>query len=71
VEESAREIIKHLAGLRGQLDKFQEEFRKLGKHLEQSKGSYDLAQRQMEKFSDKLAAVETPSLLPAEEPAEK
>jgi len=63
VEESAREIIKHLAGLRGQLDKFQEEFRKLGKHLEQSKGSYDLAQRQLEKFSDKLAAVESPPLL--------
>jgi DNA recombination protein RmuC len=71
VEESAREIIKQLGGLHGQLDKFQEEFRKLGKHLEQSKGSYDLAQRQMEKFSDKLAAVETPSLLPAEEDAEK
>jgi DNA recombination protein RmuC len=71
VEESAREIIKHLAGLRGQLVRFQEEFRKLGKHLEQSRGSYDLAQRQMEKFSDKLTAVETPPLLPAEEPSEK
>ena len=71
VEESAREIIKHLAGLRGQMVRFQEEFRKLGKHLEQSRGSYDLAQRQMEKFSDKLMAVETPSLLPADEPSEK
>ncbi len=65
VEESAREIINHLAGLRGQLARFQEEFRKLGKHVEQSKGSYDSAQRQLEKFSDKLAAVETPSLNPA------
>ena len=71
VEESAREIIQHLGGLRGQLDKFQEEFRKLGKHLEQSKGSFDSAQRQLDKFSDKLVAVETPSFLPAEEPAEK
>jgi DNA recombination protein RmuC len=71
VEESAREIIQHLAGLRGQMGKFQEEFRKLGKHLEQSRGSYDLAQRQMERFSDRLAAVETPSLLPGEEPTEK
>jgi len=71
VEESAREIIHHLGGLHGHLDKFQEEFRKLGRHLEQSKGSFDSAQRQLDKFSDKLAAVETPSLLPADEPTEK
>jgi DNA recombination protein RmuC len=63
VEESAREIMRHLSGLRGQLDRFQEEFRKLGKHLEQSKGSFDSAQRQLEKFSDKLATMETPPLL--------
>lgn len=62
VEESAREIIKQLAGLRTPLARFQEEFRKLGRHVEQAKGSFDSAQRQMEKFSDKLSAVETPSL---------
>lgn len=62
VEDSAREIIRHLTGLRGQLQRFQEEFRKLGKHLEQSKGSYDLAQRQLERFGDRLSAVETPTL---------
>jgi DNA recombination protein RmuC len=72
VEERAREIIKHLGGLHGQLMKVQEEFRKLGKHLEQTKGSFDSAQRQLEKFNDRLSAVETPPLLPAEEdPAEK
>jgi DNA recombination protein RmuC len=68
VEESAKEIIHHLGGLRGQLNRFQEEFRKLGRHLEQSKGSFDSAQRQLDKFSDKLDAVESPSLLPREEP---
>jgi DNA recombination protein RmuC len=62
IEESAREIIRHLTGLRGQLQRFLEEFRKLGKHLEQSKGSYDLAQRQLERFGDRLSAVETPTL---------
>ncbi len=67
VEESARQILRDLGGLRGQLDKFQEEFRKLGKHLEQSKGSYDSSQRQLEKFSDKLAAVETPPLIQSPE----
>ncbi len=72
VEERAREIIKHLGGLHGQLMKVQEEFRKLGKHLEQTKGSFDSTQRQLEKFNDRLSAVETPPLLPAEEdPAEK
>jgi DNA recombination protein RmuC len=63
VEESAREILRHLSGLHGQLARFQDEFRKLGKHLEQSKGSFDSAQRQLEKFGDKLAAMETPPLL--------
>jgi len=63
VEESAREILRHLSGLHGQLARFQDEFRKLGKHLEQAKGSFDSAQRQLEKFSDKLAAMETPPLL--------
>jgi DNA recombination protein RmuC len=63
VEESAREILHHLSGLHGQLARFQDEFRKLGKHLEQSKGSFDSAQRQLEKFGDKLAAMETPPLL--------
>ena len=67
VEESARQILRDLGGLRGQLDKFHEEFRKLGKHLEQSKGSYDSSQRQLEKFSDKLAAVETPPLIQSPE----
>jgi len=67
VEESAREIIHHLGGLHGQLAKFQEEFRKLGKHLEQSKGSFEQAQRQLDKFSDRLSAVETPPLIPSPE----
>jgi DNA anti-recombination protein RmuC len=67
VEESAREIIRHLAGLRNQLVRFQEEFRKLGRHIEQAKGSFDATQRQLEKFSDKLNSLETPSLLPSSE----
>jgi DNA recombination protein RmuC len=71
VEESAREILRHLSGLQGQLAKFQDEFRKVGKHLEQSKGSFDSAQRQLEKLSDKLAAMETPPLLQTPEESPK
>ena len=71
VEESAREILRHLSGLRGQLARFQDEFRKLGKHLEQSKGSFDSAQRQLEKFSDKLVAMEAPPLLQTPEESPK
>ncbi len=69
VEESAREIIRHLAGLRGQLARFQEEFRKLGRHVEQAKGSFDSTQRQLEKFSDNLNSLETPSFLQTSEEA--
>src|SRR3972149_6793292 len=71
VEESAREILRHLSGLSGQLARFQDEFRKLGKHLEQSTGSFDSAQRQLEKLSDKLAAMETPPLLQTPEESPK
>ena len=63
VEESAREILRHLSGLNGQLARFQDEFRKLGRHLEQARGSFDSAQRQLDKFSDKLGAMDTPPLL--------
>lgn len=69
IEESAREMIHHLTALRGQLIRFQDEFRKLGKHLEQGRGSFEAAQRQLDKFSDKLAAAETPPLLPVLEEA--
>ena len=71
VEESAREILHHLSGLSGQMARFQDEFRKLGKHLEQSKGSYDSAQRHLEKFSDKLSAMEAPPLLQTAEESPK
>lgn len=68
IAEGAREIIRQLTALRGQLARFQEEFRKLGKHLEQSKGSYDTALRHLERFGDRLAGVEeTPTLFPAPE----
>jgi DNA recombination protein RmuC len=71
VEESAREILKQLASLQGQFSRFQDEFRKLGRHLDQSRSSFETAQKQLERFSDKLAAVETPSLLPPSEEATK
>ncbi len=68
IEESARVIIRQLTALRGQLARFQEEFRKLGKHLEQSKGSYDAAQRHLERFGDRLAGIEeAPALFPLPE----
>lgn len=71
VEESAREILKQLVSLQGQFARFQDEFRKLGRHLDQSRSSFEATQKQLERFSDKLAAVETPSLLPPAEEATK
>ena len=69
VEESAREILKQLAGLQGQFARFQEEFRKLGKHLDQARSSFETTQKQLDRFGDRLAAVETPPLLPLSEEA--
>ena len=61
VEKGAQEIIKHLARLRGDFDRFYTDFAKIGKHLGYSKASYEEAERRLGKVGDKLVQIEAPS----------
>ncbi|MBI4436086.1 MAG: DNA recombination protein RmuC [Candidatus Omnitrophica bacterium] len=59
IEKGVQEIIETLVRLRGDFEKFQEDFSKIGKHLTDSKASYDNAERRLEKFGDKLNQIES------------
>lgn len=60
VEKEAKEIIQNINRLRGELNKFNDDFTKVGKHLGNSRSSYDDALKHLEKFSDKLEKLERP-----------
>lgn len=61
VEKEAKEIIQNINRLRGELNKFNDDFTKVGKHLGNSRSSYDDALKHLEKFSDKLETLESPA----------
>ena len=65
IEERAREIINHLNRLRGELEKFGDDFRKVGMHLSNAQMRYGEAEKRLTRFEEKLtAAGDTPA--PAE-----
>ncbi len=57
IEEQAQEILKSLASLSGDFDKFRSDFELLGKHLTNVKTKYDDADRRLEKFNDRLQSL--------------
>src|SRR3990172_2545727 len=54
VEEQAQEILKGLARLSGDFEKFKADFELVGKHLTNTKTKYDEADKRLLKFGDKL-----------------
>ncbi|HXN06230.1 MAG TPA: DNA recombination protein RmuC [Nitrospiria bacterium] len=60
IEKSSREILESLSRMRGDFDRFFEEFEILGKHLNNAKIKYDDAFRKLERFQGKLAVIENP-----------
>ncbi len=64
VERQAQEILKQLARLQGDLDRFREDFRLVGRHLGNASSSYASAEKRIERFSERLSTVE------GQEPAE-
>ena len=58
VEESAREIIDHIARLRKEFEKFGEAFRLVGGHLEKSTKQYDEAEKRLGKIENKMEQIE-------------
>jgi DNA recombination protein RmuC len=69
IEENARRIMEDLGRLRGDLDRFAEEFSLLGRHLSNAKTKHDDAGRRLERFQDKLSTIAetTPVLVPPAE----
>jgi DNA recombination protein RmuC len=57
VEEQAQEILRNLARLSGDFDRFRSDFELLGKHLTNTKTRYDDADKRLAKFGDRLQAL--------------
>jgi DNA recombination protein RmuC len=60
VEKSALEIIENLSRLRGDFEKFYENFELVGKHLNNARLNFESAEKRLEKFGEKLGQVEQP-----------
>jgi DNA recombination protein RmuC len=57
IEERAREILDQLAGLRGDVDRFREEFRLVGRHLGNAASSFSAADKRLERLDARLTAL--------------
>jgi DNA recombination protein RmuC len=57
VEEQAQEILKSLARLSGDFDRFKADFELVGKHLTNTKTKYEEADKRLEKFGDRLQSL--------------
>ena len=69
IEERAQEIMAELSRLRGDFDRFREEFRVVGRHLSNASNSFANAERRLERFDAQLVGLEqSPEAAPIEEP---
>jgi DNA recombination protein RmuC len=57
VEEQAQEILKSLARLSGDFEKFRADFELVGKHLTNTRTKYDDADKKLGKFGDRLQSL--------------
>lgn len=54
VEKSTQQILANLDRLRGDFERFQEDFTKLGGHLKNSRGSYEESEKRLAKIHEKI-----------------
>lgn len=57
IEEQAQEILKNLARLSGDFERFRADFELVGKHLTNTKAKYEDADKRLGKFGDRLQAL--------------
>ena len=57
IEERAQEILKGLAQLSGDFDRFKSDFELVGKHLTNMRSKYDDADKRLGKFDDRLKSM--------------
>jgi DNA recombination protein RmuC len=64
IEKRAQEIMQYLARIRGDFDRFKDEYDTLGGHIERARKKYDDAAKSLDRFEDKLVSAREPSRLP-------
>ncbi|HUI67986.1 MAG TPA: DNA recombination protein RmuC [Nitrospirota bacterium] len=57
IEEQAQEILKDLARLTGDFERFKADFEVVGKHLTNTKTKYDEADKRLDRFGDQLQSL--------------
>jgi len=57
IEKSAQDIIKHLARLKGDFERFKKDFNVLGGHITNIKNKYDEASKRCDNLGDKLLST--------------
>jgi DNA recombination protein RmuC len=62
IEKKAAEILTSLSRLRGDFEKFGDDFTLVGKHLTHARGSYENSEKRLSRFTDKLTQVESLSI---------
>ena len=58
VEENAKQILKNISMLSGEINKFKEDFSLLGTHLTNAGRKYDDSQKKLERFTDRLVNIQ-------------
>ncbi|MFC1675036.1 DNA recombination protein RmuC [Candidatus Omnitrophota bacterium] len=58
IEENAKEILKNLGALSGEIKKFQDDFNKLGAHLVNARNKYDDSQKRFDRVQDKITNIQ-------------
>lgn len=61
IEKRAQEIMRYLARLQGDFDRFKEEYEVLGGHIERARKKYEEADRSLGRFGDKLLSASEPA----------
>jgi len=63
IEKKAQEIMQYLARIKGDFDRFKDEYETLGGHIERARKKYDDASKSLDRFGDKLISGRDPSRL--------
>jgi len=62
IERRAKDIMTDLTRVRGEFDKFSDDFIKIGRHLDNAKTTYLDSEKHLIKISDRLSNIEMPAL---------
>jgi len=58
IEKSAEEILKRLHGLKGDFNRFREDYDVLGKHIVNTRGKYEETTKRLDRLGDRLTMID-------------